>query len=58
MNTRTDADGNKILMLEEIQSDFSASYRKSQDMMLDYVNKNENEVIELYKKSGKLKVIC
>jgi hypothetical protein len=58
MNTRTDSEGNKVLFLEEVQSDFNASYRKSQDMMLDYVNKNENEVIELYKKSGKLKVIC
>ena len=28
MNTRTDADGNKVLFLEEAQSDFGQSYKK------------------------------
>jgi hypothetical protein len=58
MNTRTDADGNKILMLEEIQSDFSASYRKSKEEVMNFISKNEEDVIELYKKSGKLEVEC
>ncbi len=58
MNTRTDADGNKVLFLEEVQSDFSATYRKSQEDVMNFINKNEEGVIELYKKSGKLEVEC
>ena len=30
MNTRTDSDGNKVLFLEEVQSDFGQSYKKEQ----------------------------
>jgi hypothetical protein len=58
MNTRIDSEGNKILMLEEIQSDFSATYRKSQEEVMNFISKNEEGVIELYKKSGKLEVEC
>jgi len=58
MNTRTDSEGNKVLFLEEVQSDFGQSYKKDMDRIADYVNKNEESIIELYKKSGKLKVVC
>jgi hypothetical protein len=58
MNTRTDAEGNKVLFLEEVQSDFSAAYRKSQEEVMNFISKNEESVIELYKKSGKLEVEC
>jgi hypothetical protein len=58
MNVRRSSDGNKILMLEEIQSDFSAAYRKSQEEVMNFISKNEGDVIELYKKSGKLAVEC
>jgi hypothetical protein len=58
MNTRTDAEGNKVLFLEEVQSDFSAAYRKSQEEVMNFISKNEGDVIELYKKSGKLEVEC
>lgn len=57
-NTRTDSEGNKVLFLEEVQSDFGQAYKKDMDRIADYVNKNEESIIELYKKSGKLKVIC
>ena len=30
MNTRTDSDGNKVLFIEEVQSDFGQSYKKEQ----------------------------
>ena len=58
MNTRVDAEGNKILMLEEIQSDFAKSYKTDMSNLIDFVNKNEESVIEMYKKSGKLAVEC
>jgi hypothetical protein len=58
MNTRTDADGKKVLFLEEVQSDFAKSYRTDMTNLIDFVNKNEEYVIEMYKKSGKLKVEC
>lgn len=58
MNTRTDADGNKVLLLEEVQSDFAQSYKKDTDAIKDYVDKNKEKVIEAFKKKGILEVIC
>ena len=58
MSDRIDSEGNKVLHISEIQSDFNAFYRKSQEKVFDFINKNEDEVIELYKKSGKLVVEC
>lgn len=58
MNTRTDVDGKKVLFLEEVQSDFGQSYKKDIDNLVDFVNKNEEKVIEAYKKNGKLRVEC
>jgi hypothetical protein len=58
MNTRTDAQGNKVLFLEEVQSDFGQSYKKDADSLVDFINKNEEKVIEAYKKIGKLRVEC
>jgi hypothetical protein len=58
MNTRTDAEGKKVLFLEEVQSDFAQSYRKENDAKNDYIDKNELKVIEAFKKKGLLKIIC
>jgi hypothetical protein len=58
MNTRTDADGNKVLFLEEVQGDFPQEYRKQQNLIDDYVDKNSAKVIEAFKKKGILEVIC
>ena len=58
MNTRTDADGNKVLFLEEVQSDFQQGYRKQQSIIDDYIDKNSAKVIEAFKKKGILEVIC
>ena len=58
MNTRTDEQGNKVLFLEEVQSDFNASYRNSQNEVLSFIVENEDEVIELYKKNGNLAIEC
>jgi hypothetical protein len=58
MNTRVDSDGNKVLFLEEVQSDFGQSYKKDADSLVDFINKNEEKVIEAYKKIGKLRVEC
>jgi len=58
MNTRTDADGNKVLFLEELQGDFPQEYRKQQMLVDDYIDKNKDKVIEAFKKKGILEVIC
>ena len=58
MNTRTDADGNKVLFLEEVQSDFQQGYRKQQSIIDYYIDKNSAKVIEAFKKKGILEVIC
>jgi hypothetical protein len=58
MNTRTDANGNKVLFLEEVQGDFPQEYRKQQNLIDDYVDKNSAKVIEAFKKKGILEVIC
>ena len=58
MNTRTDAEGRKVLFLEEVQGDFPQEYRKQQSLIDDYVDKNAAKVIEAFKKKGILEVIC
>ena len=58
MNTRKDSQGNKVLFLEEIQGDFPQEYRKQQNLINDYVDKNSAKVIEEFKKKGILEVIC
>jgi hypothetical protein len=58
MNTRTDANGNKVLFLEEVQSDFQQEYRKQQGLLEDYIEKNSAKVIEAFKKKGILEIVC
>ena len=41
MNTRTDSEGNKVLFLEEVQSDFGQSYKKDMDRIMDLYSKDE-----------------
>jgi len=58
MNLRTDANGNKVLFLEEVQSDFQQEYRKQQGLLEDYIEKNSAKVIEAFKKKGILEIVC
>ena len=58
MNTRKDAEGNKVLFLEEVQGDYPQEYRKQQNLIENYVDKNSAKVIEAFKKKGVLEVIC
>ena len=58
MNDRLTKDGKKILFLEEVQSDFSQSLRKKQDEYQNLLKNNPDLLIDMYKKSNKLEVLC
>jgi hypothetical protein len=57
-NERTDSEGNKVLFLEEIQSDFSQSYKKMKDKYMELVNNQPDILIQKFKDSNKLEVLC
>jgi hypothetical protein len=57
-NERTDADGNRVLFIEEIQSDFGQSYKKQRDAILSSVDNDFMGIVERMKKDGVLEVNC
>lgn len=58
MNDRTDADGNKVLFIEEIQSDFAQDTRKQKLAMVRSVKENFDSIVDKMKASGVLEVNC
>lgn len=54
LNDRTDADGRRVLFIEEIQSDWGASRRKLQES----IDKNFDAIVEKMKADGVLKKRC
>ena len=52
MNTRTDAEGNKVLFLEEVQSDFGQSYKKELDRQYEEKKKDGESRSELRKRDS------
>jgi hypothetical protein len=50
--------GEKVLFIEEFQSDFSQSLRKKEDEFRRLLKENPEKVIDMFKKSGKLEVLC
>jgi hypothetical protein len=58
VNDRVDADGKKVLFVEEIQSDFAQDYRKSKDAINKAVDDDFIGIIERMKNAGLLEVNC
>ena len=50
--------GEKVLFIEEFQSDFSQSLKKKEDEFKNLLKENPEKVLEMFKKSGKLEVLC
>jgi hypothetical protein len=58
VNDRTDADGKRVLFVEEIQSDLQQSYRKAQAAITKAVERDFAGIVERMKKAGVLEVVC
>ena len=56
-NERT-VNGERVLFIEEIQSDFSQSLKKKEDEFKKLLKENPDKVLDMFKKSGKLEVLC
>lgn len=57
-NERTDADGKRVLFLEELQSDFQQSYRKAKKQVAEAVDADFLGIVERMKRAGVLEVNC
>lgn len=57
-NERTDADGKRVLFIEEIQSDFGQATRKSKLQVVREVKENFDSIVERMKAAGVLAVEC
>ena len=57
-NERTDADGNRVLFLEEIQSDFGQDMRKSKLEIVRQVKSDFDGIVNRMKAAGVLRVEC
>jgi hypothetical protein len=58
VNDRTDADGNRVLFVEELQSDFGADHRKASAAIAKAVDNDFRGIVERMKKAGALEVVC
>lgn len=58
LNDRTDADGKRVLFVEEIQSDFGQAFRKQRDAIAKAVDSDFNGIVERMKNAGVLTVEC
>lgn len=57
-NERTDADGNRVLFLEEVQSDHSADYRKQLKNIEKSVTNDFKDIVRNMESLGILEEIC
>jgi hypothetical protein len=55
---RTDADGNKVLFVQELQSDFGQSYKKQRDAISKAVDDDFLGIAERMKQAGVLEINC
>jgi hypothetical protein len=55
---RTDADGNKVLFIQEVQSDFGQDYKKAKDSISKAVDDDFEGIINRMKAAGVLEVNC
>jgi len=57
-DTRTDADGNKVLFIHEVQSDWHKSIRDEGKKIKKYATNNFNSIIKKMVDDGVLEVNC
>jgi hypothetical protein len=57
-NDRTGPNGEKMLFLEEVQSDYGQDYRKQLNNIEKTVEKHFKDVVKSMEKAGVLKEIC
>ena len=57
-NERTDADGKRVLFIEEIQSDFGQATRKSKLQVVQQVKADFEGIVDRMKAAGVLAVEC
>lgn len=58
VNDRTDAEGRKVLFVEELQSDFAQDFRKSRQQVEKAVEADFLGIVERMQKAGVLQVDC
>ena len=58
MNDRTDADGAKVLFIEEVQGDWQQEYRTQVGGINKAVDNDFLKIVERMKKDGVLEVEC
>jgi len=58
MNDRVDADGNRVLFIEELQSDFGQSTRKEKLKMIRAIKEDFDAIVNRMKSAGVLEVNC
>jgi hypothetical protein len=58
LNDRADADGRRVLFVEELQSDFGADRRKAVAAINKAVDSDFQGIVDRMKKAGVLEVVC
>lgn len=58
VNDRADADGKRVLFVEEIQSDFGQDFKKARDAIKAAVDSDFQGIVDRMKKAGLLEVEC
>jgi hypothetical protein len=58
LNDRVDAEGKRVLLVEELQSDFGSDTRKQRANINRAVDDSFEAIIERMKKAGALEVVC
>ena len=58
VDDRTDADGNKVLFINEVQSDFGQDFKKARDAISKAVDDDFQGIVDRMKKAGVLQVEC
>ena len=53
-----EVNGERVLFIEEFQSDFSQSLKKKEDEFKKLLKENPEKVLDMFKKSGKLEALC
>jgi hypothetical protein len=58
VDDRLDAEGEKVLFINELQSDFGQDYKKAKDAIRDAVDADFQGIVDRMKKAGVLEVVC
>ena len=57
-NERTDAEGKRVLFIEEIQSDFLQEKKEDMPKAIDFIDKNFYDVVAFMESKGLVEEIC